>query len=312
MNIHLDDPSAASPTTGEVELSQIDLRYEGHRMKQPRLEERLLSSIAQRGLQEPLEGVSLGQTHVLLNGFKRHRCALKLHLPTVPFHSLGPDEVTAITNLLRISNRKSLSLLEQARFIDELKQTGGMSVGEIAVALERSNAWVSMRLGLLARMSPKVRDLLLAGAFPIYSYMYLGRQFMRMKSVQATDLEAFIGAVSGHSLSIREVAQLAHGFFRGPESFRQEILQGKLALALKQVAQVPQDPDACTEFERILVGDLETLQKYMLRVMGKSQSPQLKNRAFFAQAHLLTAGILSRAPALLQTIRTFHDRCGQA
>jgi len=312
MNIHLKGPSDAPPTIREVELSYIDLRYEGHRMKQPRLEERLLSSIAQRGIQEPLEGVALAQTHVLLNGFKRYRCALKLHIPRAPFLSLGPDEVAAITNLLRNSNKKPLGLLEQARFIDELKQTGGMSVGQIAEELQRSKAWVSMRLGLLATMSPKVRDLLLAGAFPIYSYMYLMRQFMRMNRVKTTDIDAFVGALSGRSLSIREVEQLAHGFFRGPESFRQEILQGHLALALRQMAQVPQDPDACSEFERILVGDLEALQKYRLRVMGKSQSPQLKNRAFFAQAHLLTAELLSGAPAFLQTLRTFHDRCGQA
>ena len=312
MNIHLNNPSDTPPRIGEVELSQIDLRYEGHRMKHSGLEERLLSSIAQRGIQEPLEGVPLAQTHILLNGFKRYRCALKLHIPAVSFVSLGPDEVAAITNLLRISNRKPLCLLEQARFIDELKQTGAMSVGEIAEALERSKAWVSMRLGLMAQMSPTVRETLLAGAFPIYSYMYLVRQFMRMNGVKAADVDAFIGAVGGHSLSIREVEQLAHGFFRGPASFRQEILQGNLALALKQVAQVPQDPDACSEFERVLIGDLEALQKYMLRVMGKTQSPRLKNRAFFAQGHLLTAGILSRTAALLQTLRTFHDRCGQA
>ena len=123
MNIPLKSPSDAPPTICEVELSHIDLRYEGHRMKQPRLEEGLLSSIAQRGIQEPLEGVALAQTHILLNGFKRYRCALKLHLPRAPFLSLGPDEVAAITNLLRNSNKKPLGLLEQARFIDELKET---------------------------------------------------------------------------------------------------------------------------------------------------------------------------------------------
>jgi hypothetical protein len=41
-------------------------------------------------------------------------------------------------------------------------------------------------------------------------------------------------------LSVREIEQLAHGYFRGPESFRQEILKGNLALPLKQIAQVPQ------------------------------------------------------------------------
>ena len=38
----------------EVELSGLDLRYEGFRLKQPAIEERLLASIAQRGIEEPL------------------------------------------------------------------------------------------------------------------------------------------------------------------------------------------------------------------------------------------------------------------
>src|ERR1039458_7926984 len=53
--------------------------------------------------------------------------------------------------------------------------------------------------------------------------------------------------------------------------------------------QVPQSADGCNEFERVLLGDLELTQKYMQRVMGKSQDPRLTSRAFHAQGHLLTA-----------------------
>ncbi len=43
----------------DVELSSLDLRYEGYRMKNPGLEEKLLASMAQRGLETPLEGVEV-------------------------------------------------------------------------------------------------------------------------------------------------------------------------------------------------------------------------------------------------------------
>ena len=52
----------------EVELASLDLRYESFRLKQAALEERLLSSIAQRGIEEPLEGVEVKEAQVLLNG----------------------------------------------------------------------------------------------------------------------------------------------------------------------------------------------------------------------------------------------------
>jgi hypothetical protein len=296
----------------EVELSQLDLRYEAYRMRNAGLEERLLGSLAQRGIQEPLEGVDLAEVSVLLNGFKRYRCAQKLQIWRVPYASLGPDEVVGILNLLRTSNDKALSLLEQAAFIDELKNTRHLSVAEIAEELSRSKAWVSMRLGLIGEMSAAVLRQLLNGAFPVYSYLYTVRQFMRMNGVRPEEVERFVLAVSGQKLSVREIEQLAHGYFRGPESFGQEILQGNLALPLQRIREVPPSSDGGSEFERVLLGDLEITQKYMQRVMGKGQDPRLQSRAFAAQCHLLRAGILSRAQAFFHSVRQLHDRTGQA
>lgn len=296
----------------EVEISELDLRYQGCRMKNAALEGRLLVSIAERGIQEPLEGVPAADQYLLLNGFKRYRCARQLQIHTVPYASLGPEEVTGILNLLRISNTKALGLLEQASFIDELKNVRAMTVAEIAEELSRSKAWVSMRVGLIAEMSPRVRQKLLGGEFPVYPYMYTLRQFMRMNGVKREQIEQFVLACSGHRLSGREIEQLAHGFFRGPESFRQQILSGNLALPLKQLKEIPSDPEGCSEFERLMLRDLELTQQYMQRVMAKSPDERLASQNFHAQCHLLTNGILSRSTAFFQTLRKLHDRSGQA
>ena len=299
-------------TASEVELGQLDLRYEGYRMKNPGLEERLLGSIGQRGIEAPLEGVEVASVRILLNGFKRYRCARKLQLRLAPYVSLGQDEVSGIVNLLRLSNPKALGILEQAAFIDELKHTRQLSLTDIAEQLARSKAWVSMRVGIIAQMSVTVRAKLFSGAFPAYSYLYILRRFMRMNGVTGQQVDQFVTALSGKKLSVREIEQLAHGYFRGPESFRQEIRKGNLALPLQQIAQVPPSLDGCSEFERVLLHDLEITQKYMQRSTGKSQDPRLQSRAFHAQANLLTAGILSRVPAFTQTLRQLHDRSGKA
>jgi hypothetical protein len=169
-----------------------------------------------------------------------------------------------------------------------------------------------MRLGLMARMSPAVREQLFCGAFPVYSYMYTVRQFMRMKGVDKDQADPFVLACSGKKLSVREIELLAHGYFRGPESFGEQIRAGNLALPLERMRQAPPEAEGCSEFERVLLGDLEILQKYMLRTMGKSQDPRIKSRAFHAQCHLLSGGILSRATGWLHSIRQLHDRSGQA
>jgi hypothetical protein len=295
----------------EIEISRLDLRYEGCRRKNPAHEGRLLASIAQRGVEEPLEGVQNSQCFILLNGFQRYRCARRLQIHTVPFRSLGAEEVGAILNLLRLSNDKTLGILEQARFLAELKQGRGMSLAEIAGQVSRSKAWVSMRLSLLAEMSPAVSEKLLAGAFPVYAYMYVLRPFMRMNGVGREQIDQFVQALSGRKLSLRQIEQLAHGFFRGPDSFREQILSGNIALPLQRMKEVPAEAQGCSEFERLLLQDLELAQKYMQRVMAKSQDHRLQSRAFQAQCHLLSAGLLSRAPAFHQTLRSLHDRCGQ-
>lgn len=290
----------------EIELSHLDLRYQGHRLPQPRLEQRLLSAIAQTGIEQPLQGVRRHAVTILLDGFKRYRCARKLRIPTVPFVCWVGDEVSGITQLLRGAPQQGLHLLEQARFVDELKSQHGMSVAEIAQQLSRSKAWVSLRLGLIAQLSPTAREALFSGAFPVYSYLYSLRRFRRLNP--QADIDQFIGALRGKKLSVREIDGLAHGFFRGPESFRREILQGNFELALQQIQEAPQDPDSCSEFERVFLHDLETTQKAIHRVMTKALDPQLRSPPFLVQCNLLSAAILSRTAAFLKTLRYLHDR----
>ena len=105
---------------------------------------------------------------------------------------------------------------------------------------------------------------------------------------------------------------MAQGFFRGPESFRAEVLKGNLSLPLQQISTIPPDPDGCTEFERIFLHDLELTHKSMLRVISKSQDARLQSGPFLVQCNLLTSGLLSRGPTFLRLLRQLHDRTGKA
>ncbi len=296
----------------EADLSTFDLRYESYRMRDPAQEARLLVSITERGIEEPLEGMEVEGRRILLNGFKRLRCARRLSLSSVPYASLGSDAATGIIAVLRQSNHRRLSILEEARFIEDLRSLHRLTVADLAETLSRSKAWVTMRLGLLREMGPAIRETLFGGAFPVYSYMYTLRPFMRMNGDGGREVEAFVGAVSGKKLSVREIERLAHGYFRGPEWFRHEVLEGNLALVLERVKQVPAAAEGTNDFERALLGDLEIVGKYMLRTAEKSQDPRIQTRVFCAQANLLLSGILSRLGAFAQAMRSLYDRTGQA
>lgn len=299
-----------SSMASSIELSALDLRYETHRLKNPSLEARLLASIAARGIEHPLEGVQAGDRPALLNGFKRYRCARTLGLAVVPYHSLGEDEAAAILALLRASNHHALSILEQARFIDDLKRIHSLSVAEIAATLGRSKAWASMRLGLLGSMTPAVRDTLFAGAFPVYAYMYTLRPFMRMNGVDRRDVDAFVAATAGRNLSVRDIDRLARAWFRGSDALRAQIQAGHLATVLEHSRADADASGACPGREGRVVQDLEIVHKYMLRLTGGSLDRDRASPAFLAQANLLTGGILRGLDAFAQSIRALHDRSG--
>jgi hypothetical protein len=78
----------------------------------------------------------------------------------------------------------------------------------------------------MAEMSEVVREKLFSGGFPVHHYMYTLRQFMRMNGVGMRDIEDFVVALAGKELSVHEIEQLAHGYFRGPASFRDPKLFG--------------------------------------------------------------------------------------
>jgi len=295
-----------------VELFSLDLRYEGHRLRDDAHEARLMASIARWGIEEPLEGVDTPESRFLLNGFKRYRCAEKLKIYCVPYLSLGQEEAAAIVNLMRGSARQGLTILEQARFVTDLLTVHGMNVAEVAETLSRSKGWVGMRRRLLEEMSPAIQELLFRGAFPVYSWMYTLRQFRRMNSVSREAIEQFVQSVADKKLSVREIELLAQGYFRGPDALREAIDSGKLAWSLEQMTNVPEDREGCSEPERALLKDLQTLQRYMRRVLTKCLSPSLKSRAFHAQANLLTAGLLSNLDSFREGIQELHDRSGNA
>ena len=296
----------------EIEIESLVLRYEGYRVKNSAREGKLLASIARRGILEPLEGADGAGERILLNGFKRYRSARKLGLGTVPYRRLGDDETGAIVTLLRRARDHTLTILEEARFVEELGSSRKLSLAEISELLSRSKGWVSMRLGLLEEMSEKIRERILGGDFPSYSYMYSLRKFMRMNAAGKKDAEAFVEAVSGKSLSTRDLDSLARAYFRGGELLREEIVGGNFAAVLERFEELKEDHDGASDFERRVLRSLELMGSSGRRFVAQHRDERLTSSAFFAEANLLTAGVLSALPALKKAMEELHDRSANA
>ena len=300
----------------QVEISSFDLRYESYRMKNPRAEKLLLASILEHDIRDPLQGVDTKDSHLLLNGFKRDRCAKKLGIAIVPYSSLDSDEASGIIKFIRDANSRSLTILEQAKLIDELNTVHKMCTSEIATLLERSKSWVSVRLGIISDMSERVMEKILNGQFPAYSYLYTIRRFMRINSNQSNEskkeeIEEFVHSVSAKDLSTRDIDLLAHGYFQGTDQLRQQIKDGNITWSLNLLKEKSSEMPGCTELEKRMLKDLDITDRGMQRVTYRCNDKRLKSNSFYAQAHLLAGGILKQITTFKKTLEEFYDRTGK-
>ena len=252
----------------EIESGLINTQYECLRVKNAKWEILLCSSIMEQGILDPLYVVDMGDAgHALLDGFKRYRCALRLNISKLPVVILEKNPAMGIMKFLRLSLSKPLMSIEEAVLVDELHTKHELSVLEIASSLERSVAWVSLRLGLLNEMSDDVREKIFLGQFPIRSYMYSLRPFTRVKdSVSKKAVSSFVGCISGKGLGTRDIDRLAQAYFKGNDVLKSQIEGGQLDWTLRQLKECDTKQDApqdtLSELESRVLSQLEVLYAY--------------------------------------------------
>lgn len=293
----------------EIEIINIKRKYEAFRLKDKNREKYLLSSIQEYGIKEPLCCSINGEgDYVLLDGYKRLRCAEKLKISLLPVSRVGTDEADSILHLIRLSNEKTLSILEQASFVNELKKQFGLTVSDIAKELERSSAWVSVRLSIFKEMSESIKEAVFSGRFPVRSYMYTLRQFTRVMKNVGGEAERFVKALAGKGLSLRQIDALAYAYFRGSDEIKKQIEGGNLSALLKKFkegeATLKAGSPLLSAEENNFIHTLQLFQKYMFRFLDSFGICKGGREEFRNPVALLAGGILARIDEVKQELGT--------
>lgn len=284
-------------------------------MRSAAREKQLLLSIMEVGIKDALMGVIAADgTKILLDGFKRLRSARKIGLQIVSFQILGEDEPTAIVNMLRKANQAAMSFIEQATFVEELRSVHGLSVSEIAARLERSPAWVSVRVQSFSQMGEETKSAIMSGTFPAYSYLYTLLPFRRLKESGAkADVEEFVRLTAGKGLGTRDIEALASGFFRGGDEMRSQLRSGDLRWVLDEMRnrEAASHSADLSEVESRCVRDLEIMGGCMVRLGMKLPGIGVAKPAFKARVDLLADQVLSKVNPFTKVLKEFYDRCRQ-
>jgi len=198
----------------ELELQQLELRYERLRRRDPRRERQLVASLAEVGQILPI--VVLGESptgqHVVVDGYRRVRAVGRLRWDTVRATVWALEEVEALllARLMRAADREDP--LEQGWLLGELRARFGLGLEELARRFDRSASWVSRRLALVGELPEEIQEQVRGGAIPAHAAMKYLVPLARAKREDCVTLAAALGP---RRASTREVGALYAGWLGG-------------------------------------------------------------------------------------------------
>jgi len=192
----------------DLELSQIDLRYERLRRRNANKERQLVASLAEKGQQLPVVVVGGdGQTgnYVLVDGYKRVRALKKLRHDTVLATVWDLAEIDAVLLERVMRTTESDGALEQGWLLEELNERFALSHEELARRFDKSQSWVSRRIALVRAVPREVQKHVQGGALSAHAAM---KYLVPMARAKRADCVRLIAALGTLRPSTRDVEAL--------------------------------------------------------------------------------------------------------
>jgi ParB/RepB/Spo0J family partition protein len=208
----------------DLELHQLDRRYETLRTTSRERDSRVLASLARDGQQLPvvvIAGTAAGR-FVLVDGYKRVRGLGKLGQDLVRANcwDLPEEEALLLGRLMRSAEGESV--LEQAWLVRELSERFGLSLEDLARRFGRSLSWVSRRLGLVETLPDAIQQLVRDGKLAPHAAM---KHLLPLARANRAGAIALARAIAPLRPSTRQTALLWAAFARGNDQTRAQLLQ---------------------------------------------------------------------------------------
>lgn len=275
----------------EIELGQLDRRYEALRSRDAERERRLLASVLAAGQQVPIVVVrsATAEQYVVVDGFKRVRVLGRLRQDVVAgtCWDLSEADALIVDRLLVASSRDSV--LEQGWLLRDLQDRFGLSLGVLARRFDRSTSWISRRLGLVRDLPEAVQVRVRAGELVPHAAM---KYLLPLARANAADCLRLLASLEGRRLSSREMGRLYAAYVSAAARTRERLVSEPL-LFLKADEEARRAP---TDLAEQLLGDVRVLAGVALK---------LRRRVSEGLPQDMPDSIRSRTAALLR--RTQDD-----
>ena len=241
----------------DVEIHQLDLRYEALRKRSPRRERQLMASLAEVGQLLPIVVVraEVADRYVVVDGYKRVRAARRLRWDTVAatMWEIGEADALLLERMMRTGDPEGP--LEQGWLLCELRDRFGLSQSELARRFDRTVSWVSRRLALVAELPSSIQEHVRSGALTPYAAM---KYLVPLARANVGDCERLVTAIAPARPTTRQVAELYAGWVSGSDATRERMLADPaLYLRAQDEARRPEPADKSPA--QLLLDDLGAL-----------------------------------------------------
>ena len=192
-------------------ITDLDERYAGLRIAQPRHQAAMAASMRRFGQISPVVATRSEDALVLVDGFKRLAAARTLGLGALSVRELVMTSRAAIAAIYGLNRGgRGLLDLEEAMVVRELVRTQGLSQPEVGELLGRHKSWVSRRLALVERLCDEVQDDVRVGLLR----PTVAREVARLPRGNQPEVAA---AIQRHGLTSRQATQLVTLFGRSAD-----------------------------------------------------------------------------------------------
>jgi len=205
-----------------LELGQLDLRYADLRIRDVSRERRLTASLIEHGQQTPVLVVRDGDAHVLIDGHVRVAALRKLARDLVDVAVLDVSEAEALVMGHRLDNGRERTALEEGWLLGELCERHDMVQRELAGRLDRSQSWVSRRLGLAKALPESVQNAVRAGKISVQAAT---KYLVPMARANAEACEHLVQALAGERPSVRQMQRLYIVWKAGDAAERERLVR---------------------------------------------------------------------------------------
>jgi ParB-like chromosome segregation protein Spo0J len=188
----------------EIEIGQIDLRYEHTRIHKPQRVSSLASAIKRCGQIIPVITVKEDDLpFVLMDGYLRIAALKRCGKDTVMAEIWRCKEAEALVQVFMRTQERRWEALEQAYMIKELQERHQLSQGKIAALMGKDKSWVSRRVSLLQVLSDDILQMVRMGQVSTWAATRVLAPLARANPDHATTLTA---SLLKEQISTRDLA----------------------------------------------------------------------------------------------------------